>query len=1139
MLKERFLLWGETGVANRTMNVNLLGAFAVTVDGGPIADRAWRLRKAKTLIKLLALEPERRIHADQAAALLWPEHDGAAARNNLHQAIYAARRALDAGGLDGRCLLELSSDLVYLGRDEPVRIDVVAFEAAAARARVERDPAAYRAALAAYAGELLPEDRYEDWTATRREALRELWLALGIELAELEAGADPAAAIDGLRELLVAEPLHEPAHRALMRLYAEAGRRQEALAQFQELKSGLDREFADEPDDETRALYRDILTRSFGGAGAAALDGASPTGLRGDGAGASSAGSGSGARGVDAGSPRGGASASGATPERARALPQPLTSFVGRERELAETATLLGGTRLLTLTGAGGCGKTRLALELARQREADPEGEVWLVELAAVGDPALVGPAVAQSLGLRIASRRAHEIALADGIGERRMLLVLDNCEHLIASVAALVEALLARCPRLTVLATSRELLRVPGELTWRVPSLSLPRLAAEPGAAGPTLERAGRAESVRLFAARAARAAPGFELDADNVDAVVSLCHRLDGVPLAIELAAARVGALTPAQIVARLDDSLDLLSAGSRTAMTRQQTLRATLAWSFDLLEPAEQVLLRRLAVFAGGFGVEAVEAICAAPGAEGEAFAHFGRLLDKSLVQVESDADSRRFHLLDTVRQFAAEQLDAAGERSEFERRHREWYAALAASDPTPAGDLPAGAWPVLLDRERDNLRAALSTALAADPETGLRLAVSLWGFWLMRGYLAEASRWLEELLAAAPARTGPRAQALLAAGLISVRRGVYERTEEFTAESAAIQRELGDQAGRFDAVEGWAGYRVITAPESEIEDLIAAHTTPSPTESAADLPAGRAPAWAAQVRGIAAWIRQEVGRARGDLETALARLEELGGEPRPALWPLTYCIISAEPEFGYPFMLQEETLLSARRVGAEAAAAYVLVNLASPLWAQGEGRRAAAVLDEGLARFRTLGDRQGEAFALHSLGNLARRQGRFGPGRERLEEAFAVREELGDRRGTGMTLACTALLLARAGDPPAGRAAAERARRWFVSNDDLVGLSAAEFSLAAVALAEGDRPTARAHLEGAVAALDELGPNHQQAWALVGLAALCAEEEPAAARHRLRQARQRFELLGASVGSARCDLLESSKALQSGG
>jgi predicted ATPase/DNA-binding SARP family transcriptional activator len=1079
---------------DEVLGVNLLGTFSVAVDGESIPDRAWRLRKAKTLIKLLALEPERRIHADRAAETLWPEHDRGATRNNLHQAIYAARRALDAAGADGRELLELSEDLITLGRADSVRVDVVAFEAAAARARCGDDPAAYRAALTMYEGELLPEDRYEEWTASRREALRELRLGLALELAELEAASDPAAAIEELREVLVAEPLHEPAHRALMRLYAGAGRRQEALAQFQELKRGLEREFADEPDDETRALYREILTRSFGAEeeGEAATSAAAP--------------------------PEG----------QAPSLPRQLTSFVGRERELRETAALLGSNRLLTLTGAGGCGKTRLALELARQRGAGPDGEAWVVELAAIGDPALVAPAIAQSLGTRIASGRAPEIALAEHIGERQLLLVLDNCEHLVASVAALVEALLARCPRLTVLATSREVLRVPGEVTWRVPSLSLPALG---NAADPR-----RSEAVRLFAARAAQASPGFELDAGNVAAVAALVHRLDGMPLAIELAAARVGALTPAQIVARLDDSLDLLTAGSRTAMTRQQTLRATLSWSYDLLEEAEQVLLRRLAVFAGDFGVEAVEEICAErDGAESEALLHFGRLIDKSLVQVEGEAGGRRFHLLDTVRQFAAEQLDAAGERDELERCHRHWYAALAASDPTPAGDLPSREWLGVLDLERDNFRAALATALAGEPETGLRLAVSLWGFWLMRGYLAEAYRWLEELLAAAPQRSPERARALLGVALISVRRGVYERTEEFAAESVAILDELGDHCGMFDAVEIWAGFRVITASEAEVEALVGEYEG----VAVADLPAQRPAAAAAQIRGIAAWARLDSGRARAQLGAALECLEGMEGERRAVLWPFSYCLMPAEPEFGYPFMLQEDTLLVARRVGAEAAAAYTLVNLATPVWAEGEPARAQELLEDGLARFQALNDRQGEAFALNALGNLARREDDFERGRERLGEALELREAIADRRGNGITLACTALLLARSGDPEAGRAAAARARRWFVANDDLVGLSAAEFSLTGVALAEADTATARAHLEAGVAALASTGSSHQKGWALMALATLCSEEgEPVAARRWLRRARRQFELLEVETGCERCGALERAKELQSG-
>ena len=291
-----------------------------------------------------------------------------------------------------------------------------------------------------------------------------------------------------------------------------------------------------------------------------------------------------------------------------------------------------------------------------------------------------MGPAIAQALDTRLASDRAPEIALAGHIGDRRLLLLLDNCEHLVEPVARLAEALLNHCPNLTVLATSREPLRIPGEVTWRVPSLSLPRLV--PGAPA---DQALEAESVRLFATRAAQAAPGFELGGENADAVAFLCHRLDGMPLAIELAAARVSVLTPAQIVERLDGSLDLLSAGPRTAMTRQQTLRATLAWSFDLLEADEQILVRRLAVFAGGFGLEAAEDVGAEdPLRRSDAVAVLGRLIDKSLVHVEEGAEDRRYRLLETVRQYAIERLEQAGERSAFERRHRDWYIEFAESD-----------------------------------------------------------------------------------------------------------------------------------------------------------------------------------------------------------------------------------------------------------------------------------------------------------------------------------------------------------------------------------------------------------------------------------------------------------------------
>jgi predicted ATPase len=997
-------------MGDEVLCIGLLGVFSISAGDRIVAEDAWRLRKAKTLITLLALAPERRLHVEQAAELLWAGRDPDSARNNLHQVIFAARRALDSIGLDGSRYLGLREELILLSPEDPVRIDAIAFEELAAVARERGEPGAYRSALEGFDAELLPADRYEDWSRERRDSLDALRVALEAELAELEQDS-------GLRR-------------------AGAGR-----------------------------------------------------------------------------------------PE----LPSQLTSFVGRERELAEAAMLLRDARLLTLTGAGGCGKTRLALQLARQRAEDFADGVWLVELAALGEPELVGPATAQALGTRLASGRAPEVALAGHIGDRRQLLLFDNCEHLVEPVARLVEALLSHCPNLTVLATSREPLRVRSEVTWRVPSLSLPRLVS-----GAPAEASLEAESVRLFTARAAQAAPGFELDGENADAVASLCHRLDGMPLAIELAAARVSVFTPAQIVERLDDSLDLLSAGPRTAMTRQQTLRATLAWSFQLLDADEQVLLRRLAVFAGGFGLEAAEDVCAAdPLRRGKAVAVLGRLIDKSLVHVEKGSEDPRYRLLETVRQYALERLEETGERSAFERRHRDWYVALAESDPTPAGDLPASEELRRPDVERDNLRAALASALDADPQAALRLAVALWRFWLMRGYLAEGYRWLTAALVAAPEHTALRARALLAACVIGLRRGVPVHIHEFAAESVAIFRELEDRAGMFDAVEVSAAYRAIVSPARDVELLVREHEA----LLAEDLPVARPPMWAAHTRGIAAWFRREYGPAREQLEAALEHASALSAEPRPALWPLSYGMISVEPEIGYPLFLHEDTGLLARRVRGAAAAAHILVNLAAVDRAEADFAHAQELIEESLARFEQLGDEQGEALALNAFGNLARSAGDFQRGRALLERSLALRQRIGDRRGAGITLSCLAVLQARSGDADGARISAARSRAWFAENDDLIGLGAAELSLANVALCAGDRADVRAHLEAATSVFAGIETTHQEGWALAVLAAICTEDgEAATGRVWLDRASRHFELLGADAGIAYCQELEA-KTLQS--
>jgi predicted ATPase len=517
----------------------------------------------------------------------------------------------------------------------PLWIDVEAFEAAAAAARRTQDAQAYAAAAALYGGDLAPEDRYEDWAANRREALHVLYLALLLELARLyEARGEQARAIETLQRVIACDPAHEQAHAALMRAYALAGQRQQALRQYQQLRAALQRELDAEPDPATQQLHQEILAGRY--AGELPLT-AVPSPSRG---GASPLGTGfpqSGMEGSVGGqliaplppgerAPRGGLPQSGTEGKPKHNLPSAVTSFVGREREMETVRQLLASTRLLTLHGAGGCGKTRLALEVAATLRAEYTDGVWLVELAPLADPVLVPQAIAAALGVREEAGRPLLDTLRDTLRPKHLLLLLDNCEHLLPGCATVAGSLLRACPRLRLLATSREALRIAGETTWRVPSLTLPTLpsgefgmrnvewgtGAQHSAFRIPHADLAQSEAMRLFADRAAAAAPGFALTSQNAPVVAQVCRQLDGLPLAIELAAARVRVLSVEQIAARLDDHFRLLTGGSRTAPARQQTLQATVDWSYDLLTASERTLFHRLSVFAGGFTLEAAEAV-----------------------------------------------------------------------------------------------------------------------------------------------------------------------------------------------------------------------------------------------------------------------------------------------------------------------------------------------------------------------------------------------------------------------------------------------------------------------------------------------------------------------------------------------
>jgi non-specific serine/threonine protein kinase len=498
-------------------------------------------------------------------------------------------------------------------------------------------------------------------------------------------------------------------------------------------------------------------------------------------------------------------------------LPLELTSFIGREREAAEVARLLATARLLTLTGAGGCGKTRLALEVAGAVLGSYPDGVWLVELAPLADPGLVPQAVATVLGVREAAGRDLGQSLADFLRERSLLLILDNCEHLVEAVARLADALLRACPRLGLLATSREALGVPGELPWRVPSLSLPiaefglgiadssdQSAIRPAGAGTPPQSAIDSEAVRLFVERAAVARPGFGLDAGNVEAVVQICRRLDGIPLAIELAAARVRVLTPEQIAERLDDRFRLLTGGARTAMPRQQTLRALVDWSYDLLSAPERNLLDRLSVFAGGWTLEAAEAVGAGDGiAEGEVLDLLTQLADKSLVVAEARGKEERYRLSETIRQYARETLVESREGETVRDRHRDYFLALAeVAEPQLRGREQL-AWIARLALEQDNLRAALDWSLTRGAtDSALRLAGAQGWFWYLNGDWTEGRAWLDRCLSLSgsggpAAHSRWQARALSAAGRLAVYQTDIKGAQQFLEAAIRLSRSLDDR------------------------------------------------------------------------------------------------------------------------------------------------------------------------------------------------------------------------------------------------------------------------------------------------------------------------------------------------------
>jgi predicted ATPase/DNA-binding SARP family transcriptional activator len=1061
------------------VRVQLLGGFALELGGQVVDARVWRLRKARTLVKLLALAPDQRLHRDRLVAAVWPDRDPVSATNNLHQALHVARRVLGGDGpSDG--LLELRDDVVVLRADGPVEVDVQRFEQLAVRARAGGDLRELRAAVAAYTGELLPEDRFEDWAAGPREELRQSFCDLLVDLAEAaDAAGQGAEALDALQRALVADPRHEHAVRALMRRHAAAGRRSEALARYERLRGDLRATYGTDPDPETRRLYRDLLTGST----------------------------------------------EVTTEPRAAATPRhnlaaTLTSFVGREREINDVHRLLRRARLLTLTGVGGAGKTRLAEESAwRLLDAYPDG-VWVTYLVPVTDPGLVADTVAEALGLDPAAGSDPLRTLVARLAPRTLLLVLDNCEHQLAACADLANAVLRGCPGVTMLATSREPLHVTGEITFRVPSLELPEPDDDAG-----LERLAGLASVRLFVDRARDVRPGFVLDAGNAASVAEICRRLDGMPLALELAAARVSHLEPVEIAERLGEALPLL--GRRGEVTRHSTLRAALEWSHALLSPDEQMLLRRLAVFAGSFSLSSAERVCADKALpRADVLDCLGRIVDKSIVQVERSGERSRYRLLETIRQFARERLVAAGEIEAFEAAHCAHFLDLARDrDPERAAAVGVER-PQVLDVDHDNLRAALAWALQHDHDSALLLGVSLWRYWLARGHFVEGAGWLERILDVAVAPSADRARGLFALAVLDARRGRSDRLPALSDASVAVAERCGDPADVVFARVLRGNLQLMTASAEDVE-----RTANEALADAESLALGAAPV-AAAARGLAAMaalFREDVALALPRFAECEAHLSLLDDGTVPFFPVVTLCmpLIPVGTDLIPAF---EESWLLGRRAGPTQARGYVLSALA-------DAHRLAEDLDSALdaARrsvdvFAGVEDPAGLALALNHLGCIERDRRLFDAADEHLREALRLREQLGDRRGENLSLASLGLLSAAAGQVDEGRRLARRALDRGETVGDGPGVAGALLDLAVVELFGGEQHAARLLAERAAEAFHPQGYPRLEGWALLLAAELAVEAgDPDAVVTHGRAAAELFGRAGCRIGTARAAAL----------
>ena len=931
------------------LKICVFGAMSVEVDG--ISVGAKLARKELWLLAILALRTGRAVPRDTLGGMLWPEREEEQALYNLRRSLTRLKSAL---GSQGDSIQQVKPrSLVFAG--PPDCVDALNFDRLAASG----EPCLLREAVRLCAGPLL-QNCYEEWAQSERLP-REFAYQKALETLATDAltRGDWLEAEKVCRLHIAANPLQEQAHRLLMQALAKSGNHAAATQAYRDLRVRLREEINAEPDPETLACYEAIRQTARQAVPVPAKTAPLPP--------------------------------APVPAPRSIALPQPLTRLIGRDLEVLEACGHLSASRLVTLLGAGGVGKTRLSIEVARQTaERMADGAIF-VELAALSKDALPVTALARALGVAEKSGEPLLDTLTQALREQEKLLVLDNCEHLRQSCAELAHALLTACPRLRILTTSRQALGLPGEIVWRVPSLPTPPdISADEFHSALKQDDTLDYASAQLFLERVMQTYPEFRLSPTLLPCIGQICRRLDGIPLAIELAAYRARSLSLEKIATRLSDRFHLLTGGGTASLPRQQTLRALIDWSYSLLEPDEQQLFARLSVFAGGWTLEAAEAIAREQetGNREEksssqlstlnsqlktplplsALDLLTSLVDKSLVGYEWREEGGRYFFLESIREYARERLEEAGEWEQTRQRHADYFSELAVeTEPRLLGP-QQGELLEMLEREHDNMRAVLAWGQenAAGAAPAFRLASRLWRFWMQRGYFREGREHLQRVLENPhnPDDADCRCRALNGAGMLAYRMGDLAPARALLEASIAVARTAGDNRG---AAAAFANLGHIPAGQGQYQEA----------------------------REMYAEALQLYRKEQNESGTAYSLLN-LGNVA------LSLC------EFSDVQASYEEALALFRRIGDGGGELLTLGNLGWYSLMQEDWPRATTYSEQALTLCRQLKRPEGEALYLPVLGASCEKAGDMARARQCYLQALEVSLKLGDKRTLVSTL-----------------------------------------------------------------------------------------------------------------------------------